>query len=380
MSYQNEKFYFRLFQDNLSVFFTIAAFVFLGLVVKIQFSAQSHFAQINNEEDSKPFTYEMPRPASAFREFNFSDRDVDVEFISKSTEGKPSSNEKAAEKNAKNPSDTDPKTTKANAKTEQNKKEGKDKKKSSLTTNVVDTSRTGGNSSLPGSDSGLGQQTNASPGGTGEFSNIPAQEGYAGAQKNQDDSKNENPKTSASEWRDLIMRKPTHENAAKLTKAYNNGEIDKNSYYGIIAELLKNNWSDCSDLAIYMLSSDGSADAFELMAQESPDLNEEIKNQLKPLIEGYSHPEKLSVLTSVLQSKDSVVLSEALGVIETALQNKTKVTTSSEREARGIASPVASDDLFLLFLPKLKKLSSSSDSSIAKDAQNLADKIQLLQD
>ncbi len=358
---------FNQFQDKLNIVFIAASMGLLALVVKVQFrTVEPSFGE------EKSFVYEMPRPKSFSQELDLSQRGIQREVTLR---GIP----KIAIPGSRVAGPAGPATPVAKTDTAKKLASGKAVAKAAeesrgpiFTSDVVNTDR---EATLSESDSGLAKSPNVVPAiATGAPNALQVNSEPKGKKQS------EEPKLSFAEWRNILLTKPTQQSAYELIKAYRQGDLDAESYYKIVSELLNNSGAEQEEVALYMLSSDSSGRAFALMVAELPTLRETIRPRIKSILDDYAEPTKFSGLAKALYTKEVLVVKEALRLVTLAIQHQdSKVQTNSGRETRGIASPVVDQALFLQFLPGLQRIAVLADVSIGKEAQSLTDKIKLLQ-
>ena len=158
--------------------------------------------------------------------------------------------------------------------------------------------------------------------------------------------KKEEPKLTIAEWRNLLLSKPTHQNAYEFLKAYRQGDVDAESYYKIMAELLKNPGAEQEDAALYTLSNDSSGRAFAMLVTELPTLSDSVRVRVKSIVDDFAQPAKFQGLAKALLSEEPTVLKEVLRLLTTAVQAQDRREHTNDRESRGIASPVVNDTAF----------------------------------
>lgn len=306
---------------------------------------------------SPDVVYEMPRPKRSFLAalFDLGGREISRQYINPFAKKKEEAKKTA---DAKKASPAAPKAV-AQAKTPEKKKEDPKKK--------VDVQVVGSrDEKVFGDDDGFWAQSGSNP-----QRNSARAEGKAPADTN---AKNT---LSGSQWRALVLAQPTSENVAKLVAAYNNKEVDENTFYTIVADLFRNNKSETQALGLTAVKAVYSAKSFALTAQFYDQLTSDLQAQAHNYLLTYAVSGRLPMLMSVLQSNDTEVVAAAAQVVLDGYQKaKEGVTPSADpRTSRGdvTINAVAS---YSKFVPIFQQLSQSQDSVVAGLANSALSQIQ----
>lgn len=194
--------------------------------------------------------------------------------------------------------------------------------------------------------------------------------------------KKDDDKISAAQWREILLTRPTVENADKLLAAYKSNQIDSASFYAIADELLSNADKNRQQAGLQLVSKEFAPESFSLMAKHYSDSGtpSDLKASLNSAIQNYGQSGRIAILAKVLTSGDEATIEVATDVIAAAVSVQGNSQTQGDRG--GIRSPGSASQIdkttWLGFLSPLENLTSSSNAGLAERAQSLLESIQAL--
>lgn len=299
--------------------------------------------------------YEMPRPKSILAAlFDLGDREISRDyknpFEKKKADAKKAEVQAAAQKPA----------AKTAAKKKDNSKAPTEIKKPSVEVNVVGADENRAN---------LGEDITV---GDGNGNNQIAED-TSGNNKQAEPNK---ANLSGDQWRALLQAQPTRENVVKLLAAYEAKEVDDQTFYTIVTDLLRGNKSETQLLGLLALKGAYSAKSFAVAAQYHDSLAPEVQTQVQTYMMTYAASGRLSYLMSALQTNNAdVVTAAAQVVMQGYAAAKTGTNLSDPRGSRGdvVANSVES---YSKFVPIFQQLAQSQDSEIAGLASAALSQIQ----
>lgn len=315
-------------------------------------------------------SYSMPRPKSALYNFFFGLEGREIER----TEINPFKDKKADEKKAvaaKNLPKIDPKKQEADKKAAQQKAAAAAaaaaKKKAEVKVNVVNSAP-----ATPMKSSELGANTQTQTGGG--VAQAIAAAGQEGETRKDT--------LSAAQWRALVLGQPTKSNVMKLITAFNNKEVDANTLYLIMSDLMQSSNSETQGLGLLIAQSIPSLRSFSLVADNYDKLDAANKKIADTYMMSYMQGSKLSILALALQSDDNQVVTHAAQVMVSGLEavkngqnpGKSDVRTDA---GRGVVSS-GTGSAYSQFVSIFQNLVKSSDGTVASLAQNALTQIQSL--
>ncbi|WP_374034005.1 hypothetical protein ACES2I_15530 [Bdellovibrio bacteriovorus] len=300
--------------------------------------------------------YEMPRPKSILAAlFDLGDREISRDyknpFEKKKAEVKKAEAQAAAQK---------PAAAKTAAKAKANSKAPTEIKKPSVEVNVVGADETRAN---------LGEDITV---GDGNGNNQIAED-TSGNNKQAEPTKSA---LSGDQWRALLQAQPTKENVAKLIAAYETKEVDDQTFYTIVTDLLRGNKSETQLLGLLALKGAYNAKSFAVAAQYHDSLAPEVQTQVQSYMMTYAASGRLPYLMSALQTNSPEVVTAATQVVmQGYAAAKTGTNLSDPRGSRGdvVANSVES---YSKFVPIFQQLAQSQDSEIAGLASAALSQIQ----
>lgn len=313
-------------------------------------------------EETAQITYEMPRPKASFFAalFGLGNREIDRKYINPFGKKTAKADKKAAA--ADGVSVPPVKTgTKAEAAKNTAKKAAETNKKNQVDVQIVGDEPT----------NSLSENNNFNDGGVSQ-SYIP--NNSSGSPDSQKDQRN---KLDGNQWRSLVMAQPTKENVLKLLEAYQNKEVDDQTFYTIVVDLLKNNKPEVQSYGLYAVKSAVNLKSFSVTAEYYDKLAPEVQAQANGYLLSYSVSGRLPILLSALQSSNPVVVSTAAEVVLEGHKNAKEGTSLKldPRSSRGNAM-VNSVSEYVKFIPIFKKLTESQDPAIANLANTALSQIQ----
>lgn len=182
---------------------------------------------------------------------------------------------------------------------------------------------------------------------------------------------------SGDQWRALLQAQPTKENIAKLVVAYSNKEVDDQTFYVIVTDLLRNNKAETQALGLMALKGTYSTKSFAVAAQYFDQLAPEVQTQAHSYMLSYAVAGRLGYLMSALQSNNADLVATTAQVVMEGYQ-AAKAGTPLSEDPRGIRGDVVvnSIDGYAKFIPIFKQLAQSQDGEIAGLASAALSQIQ----
>lgn len=301
--------------------------------------------------------YEMPRPKSILAAlFDLGDREISRDY--KNPFAKKKADEKKVEAKAAAPQQA---LAKAVAKKADSKKTPTAIKKPSVEVNVVDAAPASG---LTSDDITVGD------------GNVPQnyqQNTNKTNTANTTDTKNT---LSGDQWRALLQAQPTKENLDKLIAAYSAKEVDDQTFYTIVTELLRSNKSETQDLGLAALKGTYSQKSFAVAAQYFDQVAPEVQTKLHSYMLSYAVSGRMGILMSVLKSDNSELVTVATQVVmEGYVAAKAGTNLNDPRGSRGDVA-INSVAGYAKFIPVFQQLAQSQDSEIASLASAALSQIQ----
>ncbi|MGZ3770759.1 MAG: hypothetical protein ACXVCP_06215 [Bdellovibrio sp.] len=304
--------------------------------------------------------YEMPRPKRSFLAalFDLGDREIERKYVNPFSKPKKKEDKKPTGTAGIAPAPTKPVAQQKPVK----KKTVDNKAKKKVDVQVV------GNDPTKKSDDDMFWNENGA-----------AQQHYAdadagGAVHDQKDKKNT---LNANQWRALIMAQPTKENVAKLVEAYNQKEVDDQTFYTIVTDLLRNNKSEVQSYGLAALKSVYNEKSFAVTAKYYDQLSPELQPQAHNYLLSYGVSGRLPFLISALQSSDADVVEAAAQVVMDG-HKKAKGGTNAIVDPRASRGDVMLNTVstYSKFIPVLQHLTQSQDANIASLATTVLNEIQ----
>jgi len=317
---------------------------------------------------SQDITYEMPRPKAAFTnaEFDLNGREIDRNYINPFEAKK----KKDAEKKAADEKKTAA-TVAAAAKAAKKAKEDAQKKavadaKKKAQTKVAKKDDSDGKNSLGDFD----PQTNSknTPQGVGAAPPDDAAKTAAAA------ASGDNDKRSPDQWRSLISADPTKANVASLMAAYASGQVDETTVLLIVKDLLDSNKDASQSLGIYALSSVYDARSFELIVDNSGQLDATNQASANTYMSSYANGH-LSALAGALQTSDDNAVTKATAIVLAGYSQAKSGGGLTQSSGTGKTS-TGTTASYAQFIKIFTTLSKSSDATIANLANSALSQMQ----
>jgi len=181
---------------------------------------------------------------------------------------------------------------------------------------------------------------------------------------------------SPGQWRALIIGQPTKENINKLVDAFNNKEVDANTLYLIMNDLLQSSNSETQVAGLWLAQSVPSLKSFSTLSDNYDKLNPANKASADTYFLTYMQTSRLPILAMALKSSDVVTVQRAVHVMATGLQQvKNDPNSRENRPARGVVG-TGGTNAYTQFIPILQQLIQSADSSVSGPAQSALTQIQ----
>ncbi|UXR64367.1 hypothetical protein EZJ49_14960 [Bdellovibrio bacteriovorus] len=312
---------------------------------------------VQNAISEMEVIYEMPRPKSILAAlFDLGDREISRDyknpFAKKKDDAKKVDAKTAAPQQA---------PAKAVAKKADSKKTPTPIKKPSVEVNVVGAAPASG---LNSDDITVGD-------GNG-------QQNYQQETNNKKTAENTETKNTLSgdQWRALLQAQPSKENVDKLVAAYSAKEVDDQTFYTIVTELLRSNKTETQDLGLAALKGTYSEKSFAVVAQYYDQFAPEVQTKLHTYMLSYAVSGRMGILMSVLKSDNAELVTAATQVVmEGYVAAKAGTNLNDPRGSRGDVV-INSVDGYAKFIPVFQQLAQSQDSEIAGMASAALSQIQ----
>ncbi len=311
-------------------------------------------------------SYSMPRPKSALYNFFFGLEGREIER----TEINPFKDKKDAKKlsDAKNAAKIDPKAQAAEAaKKAAQQKATAAQRKPEMKVTINNAAPT---APLASGDLNTEHQTQSG----GAIGAMPTARANTNYQAKTDT-------LSAAQWRALVVGQPTKENVSKLVNAFNNKEVDANTLYLIMNDLIQSSNTETQAMALVIAQAVPSLKSFSAVSTNYDKLDANNRKAADTYMMSYMSGSKLSILALALQSEDSQVVTHAAQVMVTGLEQvKNGQNAGGTRASSGGRGVVASGtkNTYSQFVSIFENLTKSGDSTVAGLAQNALTQIQSL--
>ena len=210
--------------------------------------------------------------------------------------------------------------------------------------------------------------------GPGAVANAQAAVAAAAAQ----DAVRKNAETlSAAQWRALVLGQPTKENIAKLVEAFNRREVDVNTLYQIMNDLMQSSNTETQSAGLLLAQAIPSLKSFSVVAENYEKLSAPGKLAADVYFLTYMQTSRLPILALALKSSETVVAHRAAQVMVAGLASiKNPAGKADPRSGRGVVASGGTTSVYSQFIPILQQLIQGGDSSIAGLAQNALSQIQ----
>nr|WP_295904813.1 hypothetical protein [uncultured Bdellovibrio sp.] len=327
----------------------------LVMVAGLSYVLKSPVQSVLNEVQD--VIYEMPRPKNSFLAalFDLGDREVSRKYVNPFAKKK-----EEAKKTAEAKKPVAPVAPKAVAQKKNAEKKAEDPKKS------VDVQIVGADTKVTWGEDGFMN-------GGGSNSRVENVVNDSSPDKNpQQQAKNN---LSGDQWTALLRAQPTKENVAKLIQAFENKEIDDQTYYAIVTDLYRSNKSETQALGLVAAKAAYNVKSFSITAQYYEQLAPEVQTQAHAYLMSYAVTARLPILASALGSANADVVETAAQVVLEGYRKAKEGTPTDPRNSRGdvTTSSVAS---YSKFIPIFQQLAQSSDPAIKSLADTALSQIQ----
>lgn len=181
---------------------------------------------------------------------------------------------------------------------------------------------------------------------------------------------------SPAQWRALVIGEPSKENVAKLVEAFNKKEVDANTLYLIMNDLLQSSNTATQSSGLLIAQSVPSLKSFTAVAENYEKMSADGKSAADAYFKTYMQKSRLSILAMALKSSETVVVHRAAQTMVTGLQDVKKGgSTLDPRAGRGVIVNEV-PNAYSQFIPILQQLIQGSDSAVAGMAQSALTQIQ----
>lgn len=297
--------------------------------------------------------YQMIRPNSFAAKFDLSDRAVDRQIKSldkKSTQTKAKNNNTDKKKSVAQKGDA--------KKSKKKDKKQLAKRKKGVYMQVVDDSRKGFSGTRgDGVESAKHIQTNYIA------NTVPAEPV----------KKQEEPKISIAQWKEILFASPTSSNGMAFLMAYRKGDISSENFFSLSAELLQDERETHKNLSLYLLSAINHGRVFEILVLNATVIPESKREDVLRLLDAFANRDKLNYLARLLIHPEMAVALEATRVLGIAISRAQAVNGQDDRDGRDALAPTV--ESLSSFLPILQRLS-NANNEISPEAQSLYQRIQ----
>lgn len=184
-------------------------------------------------------------------------------------------------------------------------------------------------------------------------------------------------KMSGSQWRALLQADPNEENLSKFLLAYSRGEVDSNTYFQIVSDLMLHNQKQVQELGVIALHANYSSQGFMTATKMLDVVDVELKSKLYSYLQNYSVTGRLEILAAVLTSSDvpSVMLATQIVVEGYQAAKSGSSLNNDPRTIRGDGK-LGYITSYGKFVPIFKTLENSSDAGVASQASAALSQIQ----
>lgn len=191
----------------------------------------------------------------------------------------------------------------------------------------------------------------------------------------QDGTKANEGTLSPSQWRALVLGQPTKENIGKLVEAFNKKEVEADTLYLILNDLLQSSNSETQVAGLWLAQSVPSLKSFSTLADNYDKVTGANKKFADTYFLSYMQTSRLPILAMALKSTDAITVQRAVQVMAVGLQQVKNDPSRENRPSRGIISNGGSN-AYTQFIPILQQLIQSPDSSVSGPARSALTQIQ----
>jgi hypothetical protein len=297
------------------------------------------------------FSYEMPRPKSYAGGFDLSSREVERDILSDEelTKAEKDKKDKAALKAL----------PKASTKLNQagvHKQAGLDQQK--LTVNIVDTRLQSQNTNSPTKSSVMPAMEAVPAAVAAADTSTAAADSTAAA--------TDSGKKSAAEWLSTLSTAPTASLIAEFEQDHKSGSVNDATFYNVAFTLLTNSNQQQETTGSEILSGDTGSTGFVYLASEESKVSSTALSAIKTDMNTYATAAKLSGLNAGLNSGSAPVVTAALTILTTAVENSGLSTQSGAKTGAISASALQA------FVGSLTALSKGNSTNATEAAQLLS--------
>lgn len=190
---------------------------------------------------------------------------------------------------------------------------------------------------------------------------------------NQVEQEEEKEKMDSAAWRSLVLTQPTTANVQKMIQAFQNNEIDSETYFEIVESLVKDNSEEKRKMGLWALTSVAHSTGFTMASHTVAEVDAESQKKLNDYMYSYNNARTLSILDEVLRAQDTVAATAAAQVITQAVEKLKAGAGSTKTDVR--AGRAQSQTLTLAtyqrLIPTLQWLSTKSGNTLSQWAQTL---------
>lgn len=186
------------------------------------------------------------------------------------------------------------------------------------------------------------------------------------------DKKADKDKKSFAQWRAQMFAAPTRETLALFIEAYRKGELTTTEFQSMAQDLLEQTDEKYKGLGILALRAQPSLQSLSQLAHlNESSLSKAMQTYLNEAITAYMQEANISVVNQALQTKDKVLISKTLTLLNSSLPKISQGDYSSlvdSRNRRDSASTMTMAS-FKVLLPSLAALFNAGDADLARLAQ-----------
>ncbi len=350
---------------------------FLFIVAAVAITAfVGFFAFINKKSMSDKFNfavetginYKMARPDQAFSEYTLEGREVDQVYEGLTPEKK----KEIAKKKAA--------AAKAKAKVAAKKKEDDKKKLTQAKQKQARDSQLQALTQARQNELKKLLENQKAKNQSGDVSPTYATQVSSPENTVQDDGTGKSkPKKSYAEWRSLIFSSPTNENIGLFVTAFRKGEVTATELQAMAQDLLDQNDNTLKGLGLAILRSAPSLQSLSQLVHEQANVPAAFQSYVEAALVNYFLPQNITYLKSALQTRDQMLLSKVLSLLQTNLPriSQNDFSMFNERGRGSVTDVNVSIQSFIVLVPALTTLSSSNDETgLAGTAQQVLSLIQ----
>lgn len=173
------------------------------------------------------------------------------------------------------------------------------------------------------------------------------------------------PKKTYAEWRSLIFSSPTGENVGQFVSAFRKGEVTGTELQAMAQDLLDQNDNNLKGLGLAILRSVPSLQSLSQLVHEQANLPATYQAYVNSALIEYLLPQNITYLRAGLQTRDQMLQSKVLSLLQTNLPkiSQNDLSIFNERGRGSVSEVNVTIQSFVVLVPALTTLSSSSDES-----------------